>query len=374
MENQKTRKNWIDAAKAIAIFIVVLNHSDLRIPGVNFWGGMFFVSAFFVLSGYTYHVSACDFGAFFINKAKRLLVPYLIANVLLVGEGIAIRILSHELTNDYLYRSLLGVVYGRNQLYTTGKDPIYLMINLNAPTWFLPALFVSLVVMELLQRQFESNQKKVMLVVVLMCLVATIYHYFGAFLLPWSLDLMPFFLLMMMAGYKLKTTEILENSEAFSTGKKVVLAIILLIVLIASGLINQSCNLSLSYTGKSVTLMCLSNISSSILLMKLMKLLDEKLRYVTSFLAKVGKRTLFILCYHYIILMFLDSLILRKLGLHWMLVGGLSGSNAQKEALMVQIIKVEKLVIILITIGICVLLDIVVEKLLQKKRQSEAVG
>lgn len=40
------RENWIDAAKGIAILIVVLNHSGLVISGVNFWGGMFYVPAF----------------------------------------------------------------------------------------------------------------------------------------------------------------------------------------------------------------------------------------------------------------------------------------------------------------------------------------
>lgn len=369
MENQKMRKNWIDAAKAIAIFIVVLNHSDLRIPGVNFWGGMFFVSAFFVLSGYNYHVSECDFGEFFINKTKRLMVPYLIANALLVGEGIAIRVLSQELTGDYLWRSLMGIVYGRNQIYMTGKDPIYLMINFNAPTWFLPALFVSLIIMELLQRQFEKNQKKVLVVVLLLCLVATIYHYFGIILLPWSLDLMPYYLLMMMAGSKLKEIGILEHNAIIMISKKLVFSAILLVVLVASALINGSANLSVGYMGKSVTLMYLSHVSASILLMMLMELLDRKAKAITSFFAKIGKRTLFILCYHYFILQFLTSVILRKLSIHWLLIGGLKGSNAQKEELVRHIIVVEKLAIILITIAICVGLDVLVEKLLKKKNK-----
>lgn len=180
---------------------------------------------------------------------------------------------------------------------------------------------------------------------------------------------MPYYLLMMMAGSKLKEIGILEHNAIITISKKLVFSAILLVVLVASALINESANLSVGYMGKSVTLMYLSHVSASILLMMLMELLDRKAKAITSFLAKIGKRTLFILCYHYFILQFLTSVILRKLSIHWLLIGGLKGSNAQKEELVRHIIVVEKLAIILITIAICVGLDVLVEKLLKKKNK-----
>ena len=72
------RENWIDAAKGIAILIVVLNHSGLVISGVNFWGGMFYVPAFFLLAGYTYAPKEESYKSFVKRKAKRLLVPYFV--------------------------------------------------------------------------------------------------------------------------------------------------------------------------------------------------------------------------------------------------------------------------------------------------------
>ncbi|MCH5279864.1 MAG: acyltransferase family protein [Lachnospiraceae bacterium] len=82
-EKQAFRKNWIDAAKGIAILIVVLNHSGLHIPGVNFWGGIFYVPIFFLLSGYTYHPTEESFKSFAKKKAHRLLTPYFVTNLIL---------------------------------------------------------------------------------------------------------------------------------------------------------------------------------------------------------------------------------------------------------------------------------------------------
>ena len=79
----KRREDWIDCLKCIAILIVMMNHLGLTIPGFSFWGGMFFVPIFFLLSGYTYHTKEETFGRFLKRKAKRLLLPYITANAIL---------------------------------------------------------------------------------------------------------------------------------------------------------------------------------------------------------------------------------------------------------------------------------------------------
>ncbi|MBQ1172325.1 MAG: acyltransferase [Lachnospiraceae bacterium] len=397
MKENVLRKNWIDAAKAVAMFIVVLNHSELRIPGVNFWGGMFFVPAFFLLSGYTYHPDNGTYIDYVKKKAKRLIIPYLVANLFLFLFFLIKRVLTHNLPSDFVVRSLLGILYGRNQIFISSDYHSNLMINLNAPTWFLPALFVALIMLEGFYRLCKGNEKKVVLIVVVYALFATGYHYFVPVLLPWCLDIMPFFLLMMLVGNLLKKIDFFnENSEKIlantyqdelfqeeisqkksqvklsqdksfqtklSQGRATehmskispeirrVVIVLLFIICIVSGLFNGSYNLSLSDTGKSVTLMCTAAISSSILLMLIMNLLDKKAEKICSILAKFGKHTLTILCYHYFILVmvmmvlgFLDNYLMN-----WIM--------QYPDWVLQMLFAVEKLVAIVVSIAACVMID-----------------
>ena len=356
MKENVLRKNWIDAAKAIAMFIVVLNHSELRIPGVNFWGGMFFVPAFFLLSGYTYHPDNGSYKEYVKKKAKRLLIPYLTANLFLFLFFFIKMILTHNLTSDFVVRSLLGILYGRNQIFMSLDYHSNLMINLNAPTWFLPALFVALILLEGFYRLCKGNDKKVVLIVAVYALFATGYHYFVPVLLPWGLDIMPFFLLMMLAGNLLKKIDFFnENDEKLileiSPKIRYVIIVLLFIICIVSGLINGSYNLSLSDTGKSVTLMCMVAISSSVLLMVSMNLLDKKVEKICSVFAKIGKHTLTILCYHYFIMVmammvlgFLDNYLMN-----WIL--------QYPDWVLQMLFAVEKLVAIVVSVGVCVMMD-----------------
>lgn len=368
MKENVLRKNWIDAAKAVSMFIVVLNHSELRIPGVNFWGGMFFVPAFFLLSGYTYHPNNGSYKEYVKKKAKRLLIPYLTANLFLFLFFLIKMVLTHNLASDFVVRSLLGILYGRNQIFISSDYHSNLMINLNAPTWFLPALFVALIMLEGFYRLCKGNEKKVVLIVAIYALLATGYHYFVPVLLPWCLDIMPFFLLMMLAGNLLKKIDFFnENTEKLildkskmtermsnmsSETKRVTFAF-LFVICIVLGLLNGSYNLSLSNTGKSVTLMCLVAISSSVILMVIMNLLDKKLEKLCSILAKLGKHTLTILCYHYFI-MVMVMMVLSSLDNYLM-----SWIMQYPDWVLQVLFATEKLIAIVVSIAACVMIDVI---------------
>lgn len=359
-ETLRKRKNWIDAAKAAAIFVVVLNHSGLIIPGVNFWGGMFFVPAFFVLSGYTYHTGGDSFFGFIKRKAKRILLPYLVANLLLFLFYFILRIWKKTaweiLWKQFVLTSLAGILYGRSCLFPENGDPHELMINLNAPMWFLPALFLALVITEGLFRIFREDEKKILAVILVYTLLGTGYHYICPLLLPWCLDMMPFFLLMMYAGYWLKKTNTVESFDTIPLQKRILAVTVLLLVLVTSGLINGSVNLSLSNTGKSVTLMLLSAVSSSVLLMLFMHRAEKSCEKLTELLAGIGRHTLTILCCHYFILcwsMEIGSVILSR-------CVQIKGRSACLILL--------QIMCILFSISACLLLDMLLVRLKQMKQ------
>lgn len=309
MEQQESRReNWIDAAKGIAMLIVVLNHSGLVIPGVNFWGGMFYVPAFFLLAGYTYAPRKESCKSFVKRKAKRLLIPYFATNVLLALFFLAKDLLTGSFSASKAAVSFLGILYGRNQLIKGGESfvvfdapmpDVGLMPNLNAPTWFLPALFLVLICGDGLFRLMGGRKRRVSLFTAFAALIMLVYHYLSPFLLPWCMDILPYLLAFFLIGYEIKAEHLPERLYGASVAVKGGSICGILILTAAAGLFNGSYNLSLSYFGKTVSLCMVAAVGSTCLLMLLLRWLEGKMPKITAFLGRLGRHTLSILCWHY---------------------------------------------------------------------------
>lgn len=305
------RKNWIDAAKSISILIVVLNHSGLVIPGINFWGGMFYVPAFFLLAGYTYSAKKESYKAFVKRKAKRLLIPYFATNILLALIFGLKDLATGGFTSSGAAVSLLGIFYGRTRLCKEGNGfeafrtwipDGNLMPNLNAPTWFLPALFLVLICADGLFRLMKGNKKKVYLFTAVFAFSMLPYYYLSPFLLPWCLDILPFLMGFFFIGYEWRDGGFFEKLEEAGRPVKWGAAAGIFVLTVISGLYNGSSNLSLSYFGKTVACSMLAAISSCFILLMILRWLDKKTPYMIKFAGRLSKYTLTILCWHYFVM------------------------------------------------------------------------
>ncbi len=306
----KQREKWIDLAKCIAILIVMLNHSQLTIPGVSFWGGMFFVPVFFVLSGYTYRGKEESFALFLGRKAKRLLVPYITANGILFAFFFIKDVVLSGKPAEEMLTSLIGIFYARNQLFSwetqtmffpKAEGNIYFLTCLNSPTWFLPALFLTMVLFELLFRVCRRNGRKMLLAAVILLCLANLYHYLFPLLLPWSVDAVPYFLIMFMWGYFMRRKEFLDDFDRH----KWILCILLGIFLILAR-INGSVNYSIADYGKSTMMALYNALVSSTLLLYLCR---EVQRYIPKALAVAGQQTMVLLCYHLFVFSVLETIL-----------------------------------------------------------------
>lgn len=307
---ERQRENWIDLVKCVAMFIVVMNHAQWIIPGVNFLGGMFFVPVFFVLSGYTWQDKGEAFSVVIKKRAKRLLLPYVVSNLFLCTFGSLKN--GSLLSGDFASygKSLLGVLYARNQFYqessapnytlypNTGYDNIYFYKSLNSPTWFLPALFLTLICFELTYQICQKKQRRVLLMLLLLYLVAVLFHYIFPILLPWSIDALPMFLLLFYFGYQMKQKDWLD----LMTKKPWILLSSVLVFAVAVFL-NRSANFSIGMYSYSVTLAMLNAVISSVLIMWILRILTRPFAQIPYVM---GKHTLLILCYHLFVLAVLD--------------------------------------------------------------------
>ncbi|MBO6015006.1 MAG: acyltransferase [Lachnospiraceae bacterium] len=307
------RKAYVDIIKCLAIFIVLMNHIGLIIPFVSSFGGMFYVPVFFVLAGYTYHAREERFGRFAVKKARRLLVPYLTANIVCFCLFLIRDLLAGQFGKESMM-SLFGILYSRYSLYSPylapANEPLFMTIQ-NSPTWFLTALFLSYLLFALVLRgakRFESGKGETLtlLASAALCLFAgVLLHYFCPILLPWSMECIPLFAVYMLAGYFFQRVDICE--KVWGKGKIVSCFVLTALALLVWGgyCFVGSANISVGYFGAYVVPGLINGITSSLLVL----LLAFRLDHAPGLLSAVGQDTLPILCYHLPVFLILQTII-----------------------------------------------------------------
>lgn len=126
-KGQNKRENWIDWAKCIAIYSVVLGHiTQPDDPDIIQWftklGYAFQLPVFFFLSGYLFKVKSSDIFSFIKDSAISLLIPYAFYNII---SAIPLYKLQ---ASDVWHRGLNEFLLGESYSFA-------------GPCWFLFALF-----------------------------------------------------------------------------------------------------------------------------------------------------------------------------------------------------------------------------------------
>lgn len=304
MENylQKNRLEWLDFGKAMGMLVVLLVHAECNLGFLTFYGGMFYMPIFFVAAGYTYRCKKeIPYLTFLKKKAKRLLVPYFLSSLFLwFFFYLKDSVLSGRI-QDIKSLSIIGIFYGRNWAYHpsyAGENPVLLNI-LNAPLWFLLAMFLSYAYFDFLSR---SRRKYLYLSVGLIC--SLIWHYGSNLLLPWSLDAIPYFACFLAAGELLREKNIIENLLKKKNRYQVV--VLVLLVLFFSK-INGSVNLSCGIYGKSMLLYLLVGNLASLCIFLLGVVCQKTWKFGSRVFSIIGQETLIILCFHMFCYLFLGT-------------------------------------------------------------------
>ena len=298
-DRKKERLLWLDFGKAIGILVVLLVHAECALGPVTYYGGMFYMPIFFVAAGYTYrHREEETLLEFLKKKARRLLIPYIAASGFLwLFFWVKDSLLGKNPT-DIRITSLLGILYSRNQYYTmeyTQENPVLLDI-LNAPLWFLTAMFLTYLWYELIVR---SQKKKLLLALGLTASI--LWHYRTMRLLPWSLDAVPYFACYLWVGEQMRKKE-----EEKRLGELWFLGLLLVVFLLSSNL-NGSVNLSCGGYGHSMLLCLLAGSSGSLLIFAVGMWLEQRYMMIAKLCSLVGQETLWILCLHMFLYMFFKT-------------------------------------------------------------------
>lgn len=300
-KNLSKRLGWLDFGKAAGILMVLLVHAECSLGPVSFFGGMFYMPVFFVAAGFTYRRKDEPFTAFVKKKAVRLLLPYWgVSAFLWVFFWIKDSLLAGN-PSDLNLPSVFGILYSRNQMYQpsyTGENPV-LMTLLNAPLWFLTAMFLTYVWYGWISRR---KQKYALLSAGLAA--SAVWHYSTELLLPWSLDAVPYFACFMAAGEWLRGKDrILYLTEKGNRIKGAEL----LLCFVAAAYLNGSVNLSIGEYGFSMLLYLTVGIAGSLLVFLAGAYLEHIWNPFIRLMGVIGRQTLPILCFHMFLFMFIRT-------------------------------------------------------------------
>ena len=175
------RYEWIDVAKALGIWLIYIGHITNVIPIV--W--RFHVPLFFFLSGCTEALQKeRRFIPYFLNKCKRLLLPWLIFNIL--------SLVIHILLTGCGIREVM--VYGYQILKGTTRNT-----GVAGALWFFTCLFV-------IQNLFFFIQKLryrplMLAVATLICFVAGLYFDHNQPFAPYNVDSALHYIFYYAAGF-----------------------------------------------------------------------------------------------------------------------------------------------------------------------------
>ena len=288
MAEDKGRIVWLDAAKGVAIALVVAAHSiggewsyvlsPIRMP-------IFFVAAGFTLNLTKWQNRKYEF---FCSRVKRLLVPYFLLELLFWPiwsvRGMFLPPVGTKLPP---FDALVGILGGNSV-----DLPLIAL-------WFLPCFFLA---ENIFLWVFPAERKVGVRDVVIAVVLSLLGYKLSCWThLPWGLDIALFVQGFILAGRWLRAKEL----ESISDFWCLLLPIILLAV---QSHINNYFNMAARMYGLYPMLAYAAAIGGSIMLMRVMQLLVHD---TASFLAEMGRRSMAIYLLHPLVqIIFSDILLL----------------------------------------------------------------
>ena len=186
---KKNRIKYIDVARGLGIFLVIIGHMDTN-EFIRNSIYSFHMPFFFFLSGYL-NKNTNNFKALFLKKIRTLIIPYFFFGLLSIAIMLILKILTNNVIEEKHFEDSLRLFY-----YNGNPIPM------NKVIWFLFVLFWVEI--------FNYLLKKVNLVVkiIVSCGLGYLVSYYigvNEFRLPLGLDILPMALCFFCIGIASKT-------------------------------------------------------------------------------------------------------------------------------------------------------------------------
>ena len=206
----QTRIQWIDTAKLLGIYLVILGHIPMTNNDLTALIYSFHMPLFFFLSGIMVKNEKIYETA--TKSLKTLIVPYVcfyLINLLYFFINVYFR--KTEFLGDNLLKSFLGMFVG--VVFDTDFSTM-----VSHPLWFLLGLFCCRLLYSMINNISGNHNKIVQIIFCIIFVVAAFLLKKSQLFLPWSLGsaflAYPFFLMGSFVSKTVKTGRIIVNSPS----------------------------------------------------------------------------------------------------------------------------------------------------------------
>lgn len=281
------RQDWADYVKAIAIYVMVLGHSELYNQDIRLFIYSFHMPVFFLLTGFFEKgIGERSFKERMVKAIKTMIVPYFVFNVFgmtYCWYGI--------IRHPELYNNISGIhlitdgIVGMFTFQIHQTDYSYLP---NGVLWFLAALFVCKFVFSITIEFFRFKKIYCGLFFVILISISAFFiiKKWAMFGIGPALLAMPIY----YTGYLLKKYQVIDK---ITPNVAIILFISSFVLLLYFAPINGRPDMCAVKYGNNVVLFYINAIIGSIMCISFARCLRN-----ISYLAYIGKHTLAILCMH----------------------------------------------------------------------------
>lgn len=169
----KNRITWIDIAKGIGIFLVVLGHNSIP-PSIFGYIFSFHMPLFFFLSGFLLLSDRFNnFSFFFKKKFQSLILPYFYLGLIVYLYWLVV-VQKFTPFDIALLKPIADLIYG-----STSLDTIF------TPLWFLPSLFLTEIMFFFVYKKFPRFYLLPVIVISILAYISTLSSFKN---LPWSIN------------------------------------------------------------------------------------------------------------------------------------------------------------------------------------------
>lgn len=228
----KQKIQWIDTAKLLGIYLVILGHIKLSNQYATNIIYSFHVPLFFFLSGLTFHDKSIKL--VFKKSVKRLIIPYASMYLITYPWWFFVSFLRHpELYDRTIHHGFIKPFWG--MLLGIGLDTDYSYMT-NVPLWFLLGLFWCRMIAVISKKTNEKHPIMTQIIFSAIVTATVVLFWRTDIIIPFSLGAAfmayPFFALGIILSPKIKHSinEKSKKSNAFVILSGIVLMLFILLV------------------------------------------------------------------------------------------------------------------------------------------------
>ncbi len=295
MDSNK-RLHYVDIARGIAMFLIVLGHSISLNSTHSFpiYRIIYFINVpiFFVLSGYMFKIKEREsFFDFIKKKFLRIMLPYFFWAFLFL---VPYYIFGHDVADQLQPKSSFNILGQIGEIfYGNGTNN---SLQQNAPLWFLPALFTTEVLFYFIIHIIKNRKMEIVIFAATLLIGFFCTFFARKIYLPWGLNSALTIGCFFYFGYLLKKWQIIEQLK---TTRHSIYAIV--ICLLLCGIVicfNVPTNVSWrGYNYLNYFLTITSGFTSALAIILVSKLINKNKP-----IENVGRNTMGILIFHKIVI------------------------------------------------------------------------